>query len=126
FGVPFVGSHPLFLLGTLLFLGTYLALGLLISVVARQQQLAMEMSIIAGWLPSLLFSGFIFSIQSMSPFWQYFTMILPARWYMQIARGCYLKNPDFSDLLVPYAALAAIAAVLVIAVTRRFKRTLER
>ncbi|HPQ82056.1 MAG TPA: ABC transporter permease, partial [bacterium] len=64
FGVPFVGSHPLFLLGTLLFLGTYLALGLLISVVARQQQLAMEMSIIAGWLPSLLFSGFIFSIQS--------------------------------------------------------------
>nr|HPM42190.1 ABC transporter permease [bacterium] len=126
FGVPFVGSHILFLVGTLLFLCTYLALGLLISVVARNQQLAMQMSLLAGYLPSILFSGFIFSIQSMSPFWRAFTMILPARWYMQIARGCYLKDPTVGDLLVPYGALALIACVLAIAVTKRFKRSLER
>lgn len=126
FGVPFAGSHFLFLIGTVLFLCTYLALGLLISVTARNQQLAMQMSLIAGYLPSLLFSGFIFSIRSMSPFWRAFTTILPARWYMQIARGCYLKDPTISELLVPYAALAAIAVVLTLAVTKRFKRTLER
>lgn len=126
FGVPFAGSHLLFFIGTMLFLCTYLALGLLISVVARNQQLAMQMSIIAGYLPSILFSGFIFSIQNMSAFWQYFTMILPARWYMQISRGCYLKDPDLEHLLTPYAALIIIAAVLVVAATRKFRRTLER
>ncbi len=126
FGVPFAGSHLLFLLGTLLFLCTYLALGLLISIVARNQQLAMQMSLLAGYLPSILFSGFIFSIESMSLFWRGFTMILPARWYMQIARGCYLKDPALSDLLVPYAALSVIGIVLATAVTKRFRRTLER
>ena len=126
FGVPFAGSHPLFLIGTVLFLCTYLALGLLISAVARHQQLAMQISLLAGYLPSILFSGFIFSIQNMSPFWRAFTMILPARWYMQISRGCYLKDPELSQLAVPYAALALIAAILVFAVTKKFRRTLER
>ena len=68
FGVPFVGNLAVFGLGTLLFLITYLAQGLLISVTARNQQLAMQMAMVSGLLPSNLLSGFVFPIASMPLF----------------------------------------------------------
>ena len=57
FGVPFVGSLWVFGLGSLLFLVTYLAQGLLISVVTRKQTIAMQLSMMSGMLPSNLLSG---------------------------------------------------------------------
>lgn len=126
FHVPFRGSYALFIIGTILFLITYLALGLFISAIARRQQLAMQMAIVSGYMPSILLSGFIFSISNMDAGWQYFTMILPARWYMQISRSCYLKAPSFTDLLPAYIALILIAAVLIFAVTKKFRGSLEK
>lgn len=126
FHIPFKGSYALFGLGTLLFLITYLALGLLISAIARRQQLAMQVALVAGYMPSLLLSGFIFSVQSMDPFWRALTACLPARWYMQISRACYLKDPTFMDLLPAYAALAVVGCLLIVAVTKKFTGSLER
>lgn len=125
FGVPFTGSHLVYLAGTLLFLCTYLAQGVLISVIAKSQAVAMQMGILSGFLPSLLLSGFIFSIENMSPFWQYFTMILPARWYMVIVRASYLKGATFADLAVPFAALAILCALLIFVAVKRFRGDLE-
>ena len=58
FHVPFVGNILTFSLASILFLVTYLAQGLLISVVTRNQQLAMQLSQMTGMLPSQLLSGF--------------------------------------------------------------------
>jgi len=126
FGIPFTGSHFYFFIGTVLFLCTYLAMGLLISAIARKQQLAMQMALMSGYMPSLLLSGFIFSIQNMPQVFQYFTMFLPVSWYMQISRSCYLKDPAFADLAPSFGALALIAVVLIFAVTKKFKGTLEK
>ncbi len=125
FGVPFTGSYLAFIAGSLLFIGTYLSMGLLISVVAKNQQLAMQMSLMAGYMPSMLLSGFIFSIPNMDTVWQWFTAILPARWYMTICRACYLKGAGFSDLIVPFAALIILGFIMFTAATKRFKGTLE-
>ncbi len=125
FGVPFRGSHLAYLAATLLFIGTYLSMGLFISVVARNQQLALQMSIITGYMPSILLSGFIFSIQNMDRFWQMFTGILPARWYMTICRACYLKEASFHDLIGPFVALLILGGFFFVAATKRFKGTLE-
>lgn len=125
FQIPFVGSHALFALGTFLFLGTYLSLGLLISAIAKRQQLAMQMALIAGYLPATLLSGFIFSIQNMPSFWQYFTMLMPARWYMTICRSCYLKGSNFLDLSYGFAAMLMIWIVLMFFVVRKFTGRLE-
>lgn len=125
FGVPFVGNHLLFLAGSLIFLSTCLSQGLLISVVMRRQQLAMQIAIITGLLPSILLSGFIFPVESMPIFFQYFTSILPSKWFMMISRGIFLKGTDFISLLKPFGALVALNGILLFAATRRFKKDLE-
>lgn len=125
FGVPFTGSYAAFITGSLLFIGTYLSMGLFISVVAKNQQLAMQMSLMAGYMPSMLLSGFIFSIPNMDTIWQWFTAILPARWYMTICRACYLKGAGFSDLIVPFAFLIVLGLVFFTAATKKFTGTLE-
>jgi ABC-2 type transport system permease protein len=125
FRVPFVGSHLLFSAGTLMFLTAYLAQGLVISVVTRRQQLAMQLSLVSGLLPSLLLSGFIFPIENMPVFFRYLTMILPARWFMAVCRGIFLKGASFSELALPFAALAALDVGLIVLAARKFKRDLE-
>lgn len=125
FGVPYAGSLWVFVLGCLLFLVTYLAQGLLISVVTRQQTLAMQLSMLTGMLPSNLLSGFIFPIASMPAFFWYLTMLLPARWFMEIARRSFLQGSSFAQLAVPFAALSLSCVGMVALAASRFKRTLE-
>lgn len=125
FHVPFRGSHWVFLLGTLLFLATYLAQGLLISVLTRRQQIAMQFSMMSGLLPSLLLSGFIFPVESMPTFFYYFTAVLPARWFMIISRDVFLKGAGLTDLAIPFAALLGICLVMVNVAVRKFKKDLE-
>ncbi|HVO32622.1 MAG TPA: ABC transporter permease [Elusimicrobiota bacterium] len=125
FGVPFEGNLLVFALGCLLFLATYLAQGLLISVVTRQQTVAMQLSMLTGMLPSNLLSGFVFPIASMPRFFWYFTMLLPARWFMVIARRSFLEGSTLAQLGVPLAALGVSCAVMVSLAARRFRRSLE-
>jgi ABC-2 type transport system permease protein len=125
FGVPFVGSHLVFIAGCLVFLVTYLGQGLLISVVARKQTLAMQLAMMSGLLPSQLLSGFVFPIESMPVFFRYFTMLLPARWFMVIARDSFLKGAGFWELRVPFLALTISAVVFITVAVRKFKKDVE-
>jgi ABC-2 type transport system permease protein len=85
----------------------------------------MQMALLSGYLPSMLLSGFIFSIPDMPDVWQYFTMLFPARWYMTVCRACYLKDPNFADLLPCFGAMLFITIVLLVLVTRRFTGRLD-
>ena len=125
FGVPFRGSYIAYVAASLLFIWTYMSMGLLISVVAKNQQIAMQMSILSGYMPSLLLSGFIFSIDNMDKIWQWFTAILPARWYMTICRACYLKDASMKDMMWPFAAMILLGTLLFLAATKKFKGNLE-
>lgn len=125
FGVPFNGSHFVFLFGCLLFLITYLAQGLLISVTVRKQQVAMQLAMMTGLLPSQLLSGFIFPVESMPTFFRYFTMILPARWFMNISRDIFLQGSGFWQLKWNFLALAIIGSVMLTISVRKFKKDVE-
>jgi ABC-2 type transport system permease protein len=125
FNVPFIGSIPLFILGCCLFLIAYLAQGLMISVIARNQQLAMQMAIVSGLLPSNLLSGFVFPIASMPLFFRIVTTILPARWFMNISRNSFLKGAGFNDIWPSFLALALISLLIIKRSTAKFKRDLE-
>jgi ABC-2 type transport system permease protein len=125
FGVPFKGSHLLFILTCLMFLSTCLSQGLVISVVTRQQQLAMQLANISGMLPSLLLSGFIFPVESMSTFFQYFTSIIPAKWFMVICRGIFLKGATAADLIKPLIGLGIMNVLFLTVASRKFKKDLE-
>lgn len=125
FGVPFRGNHFIFLLGCLLFLATNMALGILISVMTRKQQVAVQISIQLGLLPSMLLSGFIFPIESMPVFLQYLTGIFPARWFTEISRDVFLKGSGLSDLSTPFIALSVATVVVVSLAAVKFKTDLE-
>lgn len=125
FGLPFRGSLWVFGFGSILFLVTYLAQGLLISVLTRSQHVAMQFAMMTGLLPAQLLSGFIFPIESMPSFFRYFTMILPARWFMEISRDSYLKGTTFVDLAIPFLALGISSFLLLFLATKKFKRDIE-
>lgn len=125
FQIPFVGSLWVYAAGAVAFLVACLAQGLLISVVTRRQMIAMQLAMITGLIPAQLLSGFIFPIESMPKFFQYFTMILPARWFITIARESYLKGSTLVQMGAAFLALLALCAVLVGLARRKFKKDLE-
>lgn len=125
FGVPFIGSHLVFILGSILFLIAYLSQGLLISVTTRNQLLALQMAMMTGLLPTQLLSGFIFPIESMPKAMHYITAILPARWFMQISRDSFLQGTGFLQLWLPFLGLLLFCCLVLFLGVRAFKRDLE-
>lgn len=125
FRVPFLGDHWVFALGCLLFLFVALSQGLLISVIARNQMVAFQMSMMLGMLPLLLLSGFIFPIESMPVFFRAFTALLPPRWFIVILRGTFLKGASIVELWVPFTVLAGMSVGLTVLAVKRFKTDLE-
>ncbi len=124
FRVPITGS--LFLLYALsgLFLIGALGQGLLVSILTRQQQLAMQLSLLSSLLPALLLSGFMSPIASMPKLIQYLTYAIPARYFLTIARGIFLKGLGLDTLWPQALALALFAAVMLGLGVSRFKTRL--
>ena len=92
FEVPFRGS-PLFLVfNASLFLVGALGLGIFISAAIKSQLLATQIAMLATYLPSLLLSGLMFDIASMPRFLQLVTTIVPARYFITVLRGVFLKG----------------------------------
>jgi len=120
FGVPFVGSIALLSVLTLLYIFCSLSLGLLISTAASSQQNAMMIALSATMLPSMFLSGFFFPLDSMPKILQYFSYVIPARYYLQIVRGIMLKGCSFNELASAVLPLAIMTALLIILSIRKF------
>ncbi len=91
FDVPFRGSFPVLLVGSLLFLASTLGMGLLISSYASTQQQAMLLAFFVI-MPAVILSGFAFPIQNMPLPAQYLTYLDPLRYFMVIIRDAFLKG----------------------------------
>jgi len=125
FGVPFRGSWMVLFACSMLFLIVVLALGYLISVVAKSQLAASQLALVATFLPALLLSGFIFPIDQMPVVVQWITLALPARYYVAILRNVFLKGTPVSFMAGQITALVVLAVVAIILATRSFHKRLE-
>lgn len=92
FGMPVQGSLFLLLGESLLFIIMSLSLGILISTIAKTQQVAMMLSMFALMLPTILLSGFIFPIENMPLPLRIFSHIIPSRWFIVIIKAIMLKG----------------------------------
>jgi ABC-2 type transport system permease protein len=92
FGVTIKGSLVLLLVTAFIYLIGVLGLGILVSTAAQTQMSAMLTAIMASMLPSILLSGFIFPIRQMPRVLQALTVIVPARYFIEILRDIYLKG----------------------------------
>ena len=119
FGVPLRGS-ALLLFGTAcLFLFGALCWGILLSTIARSQLLAYQMGMLTSFLPAFLLSGFVYSIENMPAVIRVITYIVPARYFITLLRGIFLKGVGLEILWVDVAFLLAYAAVAFLVATRK-------
>ena len=125
FGVPFVGSYFIVVVGTILFILAYLAIGMLISISTHKQEVAVQYAIIVGILPSIVLSGLIFPVEYMSAPYQVISSFLPARFYMDLLRDQFLKGSHLTYMLPSLVFMGIAAFVLFMTCIIRFKRTLE-
>jgi ABC-2 type transport system permease protein len=124
FHVPFVGNPLVFAFGTMLYLLSLLALGLLISTVCSTQQQAFATNFFVV-NPLFTLSGFSFPISSMPDVLQWLTYINPLRYYLIVIRGTFLKGIGIAILWPDFLAMATIAVVLLSFSVIRFRKSLE-
>jgi ABC-2 type transport system permease protein len=124
FDVPVVGSLPLLIALTLLFVLANLSVGYTFSTIASNQLQAMQMSFFF-FLPSILLSGFMFPFRGMPEWAQAFGEILPLTHYLRIVRGVMLKGAEFSDMQTDVLALGAFTLIAMGVAVARFRQTLD-
>jgi drug efflux transport system permease protein len=125
FKVPLRGSLTLLLLEGVLFILVSLALGILISARTSSQRVAMMGALVGTMLPTMLLSGFIFPLESMPLPLRAISVVVPARWFVLVARSIMLKGTGLAYLWRPTLVLMAMAAVLLAASTRAFHDRLD-
>lgn len=125
FEVPLRGTLLVLFGAGALFLVVALGMGLLISIVSRNQFVAGQVAIIATFLPAFILSGFIFDINSMPAVVQGVTHIVAARYFVAILQTVFLAG-DLWVVIVPNAlALVLMAAIFLGLGRRRAKKQLE-
>jgi ABC-2 type transport system permease protein len=111
FDVPLRGSVLLLGTMTLLFLLGALGLGMFVSAVLKSQVLATQVAMVVTYLPALLLSGFLFDIASMPVALRAVSFIVPAKYYIAVTRGVFLKGVGPDVLWVQGVSMVIFAAV---------------
>lgn len=124
FHVPLCGSVALLLVHSGVFLLSSLGIGLLISVIARTQLVAFITAMLGTMLPSILLSGFVFPISAMPRALQLLTYLIPARYFIVILRGIFLKGVGPEVLWKQALPLVAFGVIAVAVSALRFPKRL--
>lgn len=123
FDVPVNGSLLDLAIGSAPFLAAMLAMGLVVSSLARTQFQATQMSFFF-FLPSMLLSGFMFPFEAMPEAARWIGQALPLTHYLRIVRGILLKGATLEVLLAEVAAIVAFMAGALVLATALFRKRL--
>jgi ABC-2 type transport system permease protein len=125
FGVPIRGNLLYLAMFSVLFLANALGIGLLVSAISSSVVSSQLLAFLMSLLPSILLSGFIFPISSMPTVIKGITYLVPARYFLTILRGIFLKGVG-PDVLWPQAVfLVANAALFLWLASVKFKKRLD-
>ncbi|MTI17426.1 ABC transporter permease [Rhodobacteraceae bacterium RKSG542] len=124
FSIPYIGSIPLLLGVTLIFVLALVLLGYFISTLAKTQMQALQMTFFF-FLPSLLLSGFMFPYKGMPDWAQTLGEIFPLTHFLRAVRGILLKGAELSQVTSSVQALSLFVVVFAAMALLRFKRTLD-
>jgi ABC-2 type transport system permease protein len=122
FRVPLRGDLLLLVGATCLFLFGTFCWGILISAVARSQVLAYQLGMVTSFLPAFLLSGFVYSIENMPPVIQAVTYIVPARYFVTLLNGVFLKGVGIRILWGEVVFLFAYGAIVFFIATRKLRQ----
>jgi ABC-2 type transport system permease protein len=124
FNVPIVGSVPLLLAMTFLFIVANLAVGITFSTIAKNQLQAVQMAFFF-FLPSLLLSGYMFPFRGMPGWAQDIGEVLPLTHFLRVVRGILLKGNGFPEIVPDLWPIALFLVVMLAIGIKRYRQTLD-
>lgn len=125
FEVPFRGSLAVLIGVSVLYLLVALALGLLISSAVKNQFMAIQITVLATFLPAVMLSGFLFDLRSLPAPVQLLTYLLPARYYVALLQTIFLAGDIWAVILPNAAVLAAMMTALALMTRRAMRKKLD-
>lgn len=124
FDVPLRGSVLLLVAVSLVFLVGAMSLGMLISIATKNVQLAVQTAMMATYLPAMILSGFFVAIPNMPGAIQLVTHIVPARYFVTLLKGIYLKGLGLRVMWFDALLLVVFAVIVLGLAIRKFRKKL--
>lgn len=122
--VPIRGSLILIYGVSIIFILAALGLGLVISTMTDSQQTAMMISLAGLMLPTMMFSGFMFPIESMPLPLQLFSNLIPAKWYFYSIQDVMIKGLGIQHIWKEILILTAFTVFFLTLSFTKFKTRL--
>jgi len=123
FDVPIHGSLFDLFLGSTVFVGAMLTMGLVISSLASTQFQAMQLSFFF-FLPSMLLSGFMFPFDAMPAVARWIGEVLPLTHFLRVVRGVLVKGAPLDTLVWELVAIAIFGTVTLALAVATFRKQL--
>src|SRR5581483_3062212 len=124
FHVPFRGSVWFLAVSSCIFLWGALFWGIFISAAVKSQLMAYQLSLITSFLPAFLLSGLVYAIEYMPKPIQVVTYLIPARYFINLLKGIFLKGVGLEVLWLELLFLIAYAAIVFVLATRKLTQKL--
>ena len=121
FHVPLMGNSLLVFLFATIFLMCMLLFGIFVSIVMKSQLASSQVTTTTTMLPAFLLSGFVFDINNMPVVIQWITYLFPARYFVDILRGLYLKGVGIEYLYINAGFLIFYSVILLVLCRLLFK-----
>ncbi len=119
FNVPFRGSVLLLAVTGCVFLCGALFWGIFISAATKSQLMAYQVGFLTSFLPAFLLSGFVYALENMPPVIQAISHIFPARYFVTILKGIFLKGVGIEVLWLDTLFLFAYGGIMFFLATRK-------
>jgi ABC-2 type transport system permease protein len=123
--VPIVGSLGLLLVLSLIFIFVCLSLGVLISIIAPSQIVALLASAVIGMMLTMMLSGMMFPIENMPLVLQWLAQIIPAKWFIEASKNVMIKGAGITAIAKELLILSGMALFLLTVSVKKFNKRLS-
>ncbi len=123
--VPLSGSLIWIYLVSSIYIILALALGLLISAIAKTQLEALLASAMVLIMPCIMLSGMIYPIESMPIILKYVSAIMPPRYYISAMRKLMIMGVDIDKVIKEICILSAMATIFLTVALVKFNKRME-
>jgi ABC-2 type transport system permease protein len=122
FGLWFRGDPTPFLVSSFLFLFCSVAFGAMIGARIPDRAAAIQAIQNTCFLLSYLLSGFIFPVQNIPVYVRWVSYLIPARYYIEVARDAFVRGGGWPAVWYVPVALAALSAAYFVSAWARMRR----
>jgi len=123
--IPFMGNFFILLLISAIYLFPSLSIGLLVSTIAKNQFVAAQVSLVMGFLPAFLLSGFLFEIHNMIEPIQFLTYIIPARYFVDSLQTIFLAGDIYHIFFHSVIGMLLVGTLFFTLVLKKTKKRLD-